>query len=95
MGETKSYLRSALSFPRCSCVDRDFAPRVADDQFAAAMSRRKHDCQCAKHAVRLFRVAMRKEKAALFVNEQLVKFGRDVRSSTTESIGNGREDVLK
>src|SRR5438093_4913893 len=68
---------------------------MPDDQLAAAMSGRQHNRQSAKHAVYLFGVPMRKEKAPFFVDEQLVEFGRHIHTATSQSIGYGRKDVFE
>ena len=61
---------------RTAHVHRDLAARVTEHQFASAVRRRQHEHQRAEHSARLFRVAMREEKAARVIHEQLVKFRR-------------------
>ena len=66
---------------------------MANDKFTARARNRQRDHQRRHHAVHLLRVAMRLEKAAAFIDQELVELCRDGALRAAEAGGCSIEDV--
>ena len=75
--------------------DRDFAARMPDPQFAAAVRRRQRHDQSAEHAGAFLGIPVRQKKAATVVDQQLVEFSGDHCVATTQARPHLRKDGLE
>ena len=73
----------------------DFAARMPNPQFAAAMRRRQRDDQSAEHPVGLLRVPMRQKETLPVVHQQLVKLGRHGHALAAQAGAHFRENGLE
>ena len=90
----------AIGVEGCECrlgwllafeVEPGLAILVSDHEFAACGDRGQREHQGRKHAGGLLGVAMAHEEAALVINEEFVKLGRN-RFAHAESLGDARQD---